>query len=331
MVMVIIIRKESGIPPTPEGSGYPAVTTMNKQKSSAAITIAAVNEKGGVTKTTSTANIAVMLARLGFRVLAVDGDPQGHLTFTFGYERNTLDKTLYDVLHGKAQLREIILPTYVDPDSLAFFEPDESIDRNTLARGPDLVPINMRASAADGELRGKLTWPTLLRKALQSVQSLYDYILIDTNPSLGILTVNALCASKALFIPLVPEVLAVQGLGDLLQVVRQAKEEALNPTLKIAGVVFTKVQKYRGHQDVIASLRGDLSKDMGISCFKTEIRQSAVFAHAANQRSVVVLCDPYSEHAKDYWRLLFELLAIVGGPALEPVQKVVQAIQADEK
>ena len=84
-----------------------------------------------------------------------------------------------------------------------------------------------------------------------------------------------------------------QGLGDLLQVIQQAKEDALNPRLQIAGVVFTKVQKYKGHQEVIASLRGNFSRDAGISCFKTEIRQSAVFTHAANQRSVVVLSDPY--------------------------------------
>ena len=304
---------------------------MDEQKRGEAITLAAVNEKGGVTKTTSTANIAVMLSRLGFRVLAVDGDPQGHLTFTFGQERNTIEQTLYDVLKGTVELKKIIRPTYVDPDTLAFVEPDGTRDLADFAQGPDLVPINMRASSADGELRGKFTWPMLLRKALQPVLPLYDYILMDTNPSLGVLTVNALCASQAIFIPLVPEVLAVQGLGDLLQVIQQAKEDALNPRLQIAGVVFTKVQKYKGHQEVIASLRGNFSRDAGISCFKTEIRQSAVFTHAANQRSVVVLSDPYSEHAKDYWRLLAELLAVVKGPAQEPVQRVVAAIHADEK
>jgi chromosome partitioning protein len=302
---------------------------MSEQKRTGAITLAAVNEKGGVTKTTSTANVAVMLSRIGFRVLAVDGDPQGHLTFTFGYERNTLKRTLYDVLQGKTALKEIVLPTFVNPENLAFFEPDPEKDQSALVRGPDLVPINMRASTADGELRGKMTWPSLLQKALKPLLPHYDYVLIDTNPSLGVLTVNALCAAQSVLIPLVPEVLAVQGLGDLLQVVNQAREDALNHGLTIAGVVFTKVQKYKGHQEIIASLRGDLSRELGVSCFQTEIRQSAVFTNSANRRSVVVLSDPYSDHAKDYWRLLAELLTIVGGPALAPVRQIVQAIEAD--
>jgi chromosome partitioning protein len=302
---------------------------MKEQKNAQAITLAAVNEKGGVTKTTSTANIAVMLSRLGFRVLAVDGDPQGHLTFTLGHERNALKHTLYDVLEGTATLKDVILPTFVNPADLSFFNPGSSQDRQELVRGPDLVPINMKASASDGELRRKMTWPSLLQKSLKPLRASYDYILIDTNPSLGVLTVNALCAAQTIFIPLVPEVLAVQGLGDLLQVVRQAQEEGINSQLTIAGVVFTKVQKYKGHQEIIASLRGNLSEELGISCFQTEIRQSATFTNAANRRSVVVLSDPYSEHAKDYWRLLGELLAVVGGPALAPVQQVVQAIHAD--
>jgi chromosome partitioning protein len=294
------------------------------------IIFAAVNEKGGVTKTTSTANLAVMLARLGFRVLAIDGDPQGHLTFTFGYERNMLEHTLYDVLLGSKPLKSVILPTFVNPKSLAFFDPDLTEETDQPISGPDLIPINMKASAADGELRGKLTWPTLLKKALKPVQSNYDYIIIDTNPSLGVLTVNALCAAQAIIIPLIPEVLSVQGLGDLLQVVQQARDDALNPTLKIAGVVFTKVQRYKGHQDIIDTLRGDLAKELNISCFQTELKQSATFTRAANQRSVVVLSDPYSEHAKDYWRLLAEILAVIKGPAYEAVQRVVQAIEADE-
>jgi chromosome partitioning protein len=294
------------------------------------IIFAAVNEKGGVTKTTSTANLAVMLARLGFRVLAIDGDPQGHLTFTFGYERNMLEHTLYDVLLGSKPLKDVILPTFVNPKNLAFFDPDLTEEIDQPIAGPDLIPINMKASAADGELRGKLTWPTLLKKALKPVQSNYDYILIDTNPSLGVLTVNALCAAQAIIIPLIPEVLSVQGLGDLLQVVQQARDDALNPTLKIAGVVFTKVQRYKGHQDIIDTLRGDLAKELNITCFQTELKQSATFTRAANQRSVVVLSDPYSEHAKDYWRLLAEILAVIKGPAYEAVQRVVQAIAADE-
>jgi chromosome partitioning protein len=303
---------------------------MDEYKGEGALALALVNEKGGVTKTTSTANLAVMLSRLGLRVLVIDGDPQGHLTFTLGYERNALSHTFYDVLLGTISLRETILPTWIDPATLAFFDPGPNSSGSGQVRGPDLVPINMRASAADGELRGKMTWPLLLRRALAPLLPLYDYILIDTNPALGVLTVNALCASQAILIPLVPEVLSVQGLGDLLQVVHQVKEDGLNPDLSIAGIVFTKVLKYKAHQDVIEMLRGDMSRELGLSCLKSEVRQSAVFAKAANQRSVVVISDPYSEHARDYWRLLNDLLARVGGAGQEMVRQVVEAINVDE-
>lgn len=305
-------------------------THMNTSKTGATV-LATVNEKGGVTKTTSTANLAVMLSRLGFRVLTVDSDPQGHLTFTFGYERNELEKTLYDVLLGTAEIKEVLLPTFIHPKSLSFFVPEPDQPADGLVRGPDLIPINMRASAADGELRGKLTWPTLLRKALEPILPQYDYVFIDTNPSLGVLTVNALCAAHSIFIPLVPEVLSVQGLGDLLQVVHQVQDNAINPDLSVAGIVFTKVQKYKGHQEIITTLRGDLSQEFKIPCFNTELRQSAVFTNAANRRSVVVISDPYSDHAKDYWHLLAEVLEKVGGPGLGPVRRVVQAIEADAK
>ncbi len=303
---------------------------MDERKGRGAMTLAVVNEKGGVTKTTSTANLAVMLSRLNLRVLVIDSDPQGHLTFTLGYERNALTHTFYEVLLGTVPLREIILPTYIDPATLAFFEPGPNAPREGQVRGPDLAPINMRASAADGELRSKLTWPALLRKALAPVLPLYDYILVDTNPSLGVLTVNALCAAQAILIPLVPEVLSVQGLGDLLQVVRQVKEDRLNPELSIAGIVFTKVLKYKAHQEIIEMLRGELSRELGITCLESEVRQSAVFAKSANRRSVVVISDPYSEHARDYWRLLDELVSHVGGPGRDLVQRVVEAIKVDE-
>ncbi len=117
----------------------------------------------------------------------------------------------------------------------------------------------------------------------------------------------------------------------MLQVVRQVQDDAINPDLTIAGIVFAKVQKYKGHREIITTLRGDLSKEYEVSCFMTELRQSATFTNAANRRSVVVISDPYSEHAKDYWLLLAELLEAVGGPGREPVQRVVQAIQADAK
>jgi len=301
------------------------------------------NQKGGMTKTTSTVNIATMLTLLGCRVLVVDCAPEAHTTFTFGYSPGDTRSTLFDVLEGTTPLKNVILPTYCNPQTHAFFDPHErlnEVDRTSMTlleklgadviNGPDLVPLNNLASSSDIALRRKMMWATLLKNTLEPARRVYDYIVIDTNPSLGVWTVNALCAADYVVIPMVPEQLAVLGIADLLASIREAQAEA-NRGLKIAGVLFTKVKNLLAHRDIMVPLREQLSGELHINCFQTEIKENTAFLNAANKRSVVVIDEPLGDHAMAYWQLLAELLAVIGGPGKVTITATVRGLEAERQ
>lgn len=307
------------------------------------ICIVLTNQKGGVTKTTTAANVAMMLTFAGKRVLVADCDPQGNLTYTFGYTPDLFPHTLYNVLKGEEALQNIILPTYFDPASTQFINPYGQNDLtqaptipDDAIRGPDLIPINIVASSADGELQSNPSWGTLLRRKLRAVRSQYDYIIIDTNPGLGKLTINALCAADYVCIPLTPEVLPTQGLVSLSKSIEEARESEANPDIKIAGILFTRVRhNYKTHTEIMQFVRNDLAPQLGISCFNTEIKDSAVFLNAASQRSVVVVAEPEGDHALTYWQFLSELIQSINGPGLGEIrqthQRLLQAKQERER
>jgi chromosome partitioning protein len=284
-----------------------------------AIVVTFANQKGGVTKTTSVANMAMMFTFAGLRVLIVDCDPQGNLTYTCGYTPDLLEQTLYDCLKGTHPLRNVLRQTWLDPASGEFLDPTNQalMDEYQQAEkavipGPDLVPINIVASSADSELQSNPAWGALLRNKLSPLLAFYDYILLDTNPGLGKLTVNAFCAADYVVIPLVPEVLPTQGLMKLVNSMEETRASGINPDLQVAGIIFTRV-KYRNHKDIIRYVRNEFAPTVGFSCFKTEIKESAAFSMAAITRSVVVVAEPYGEHALAYWQLLMELVERIGG------------------
>src|SRR5712691_6022324 len=179
----------------------PVHTSVQEGRRAVVCTLA--NQKGGMTKTTTTVNIATMLTLLGYKVLVVDCAPEAHTTFTFGYSPGSMRSTLFDVLEGSAPLRTVVLPTYCNPQTHAFFDPQERSNPDDPASktlledlgeavisGPDLVPLNNLASSSDMALRRKMMWATLLKNVLEPARRVYDYIVIDTNPSLGVWTVN---------------------------------------------------------------------------------------------------------------------------------------------
>jgi chromosome partitioning protein len=288
-----------------------------------------------------------MLALMGCKVLVVDMDPQGHSTYTFGYAPGQRMRTMYDVLKGTCQLQDVIVQTYCNPGLRAFFDPRQKSNPadprsptlleelgDQVMYGPDLAPINIRANEPDIKQDEAGRWKLLLRHALngqvisrpdqapKSARERYDYIIIDTNPSLGFYTQNALYASDYVCIPVNPEILAVQGLVDLLGAVHQAQEgtqpdrqraepepPVKNPDLKVAGVLFTKVRNIVAHWDIIGPLR----ENKALHCFQIEIAESADFLTAANKRSVMVIDEALGEHALSYWGFLNELLAVIGG------------------
>jgi len=324
---------------TPMQSAVHAIVQEGKR----AVVCTLANQKGGMTKTTSTVNIATMLTLLGCRVLVVDCAPEAHTTFTFGYSPGDTRSTLFDVLEGTTPLKNVILPTYCNPQTHAFFDPHErlnEVDRTSMTlleklgadviNGPDLVPLNNLASSSDIALRRKMMWATLLKNTLEPARRVYDYIVIDTNPSLGVWTVNALCAADYVVIPMVPEQLAVLGIADLLASIREAQAEA-NRGLKIAGVLFTKVKSLLAHRDIMVPLREQLSGELHINCFQTEIKENTAFLNAANKRSVVVIDEPLGDHAMAYWQLLAELLAVIGGPGKVTITGTVRGLEAERQ
>lgn len=259
-----------------------------------AIIIALVNQKGGVGKTTAAANLSVLLSQLGMRVLAVDLDPQGHLTWTLGHNPEALTHTVYDAMIGDATLENVVIKT---------------------AFGPDLAPNNIVSSEAEDYLRGRPNWGSRLANALKQVRTQYDYMILDAGPNLSSLTINALYASDYLLIPTELEMLSLKGLQLLLKRVDETRTD-FNPSLQIAGAVAMMVQSNTNVARAMdQTLRQALSK-RNIRAFETAIKRSTKYGEASMSRQLIVTMFPRSEHTRAYKSLLAELLKVVGGPAL---------------
>jgi chromosome partitioning protein len=272
------------------------IASAGRSKEEGAVIIALANQKGGVGKTTATANLGVLLYQMNLRVLLVDLDPQGHLTFTLGHNPDDLPATIYDAMAGERDfdVSRVILKT---------------------SFGPDLAPNNIVASNADRELSSKPTWGTRLSNVLKKVRRNYDYILLDSGPSLNSLTVNALYAADYVLIPTQLEMLSVKGLQLLLERIDEARAEA-NPRLQIAGAVAMMVQQNNAARAMGEALRQALGQ-RGIRSFSAVIKRSVTFAEAANMRTVVATISPRSEQTESYRQLLLEMLQVVGGRGLE--------------
>jgi len=258
------------------------------------------NQKGGVLKTTLTANLAVLLHQAGARVLVIGMDPQGHLEWTFGLNPDELPASIYDVM-----LRPQTIPLAPVIQHTVF--------------GPDIAPINMAASDADTEFANKPLWGHFLKTALDPIRGEYDYILIDSAPNLGKLTVLAFLAAHYVLIPTQLQMLSVRGLSLLLNRINEA-QLAGNAGLRIAGVVPTMAQAVQGDKMMDQALRDALKEAQGgraIHVFHTAIPYSAAYKDAANARSIMAYQSPRGRHTDPYRHLLAEVLTIVGG-RLEP-------------
>lgn len=176
------------------------------------------NQKGGVGKTTTAINMAAYVALNGRKVLLIDFDPQGNATSGYGIEKNQLNLSCYDFLMGECQAQQVILPTMID--------------------GLSILPCNINLAAAEADLVSVLQRETALRRAIAPIRDNYDYIFIDCPPSLGLITLNALCAADSVIIPIQSEFFALEGLSQLMNTIRIVKQR-LNSTLTINGVVLT--------------------------------------------------------------------------------------------
>jgi chromosome partitioning protein len=243
--------------------------------------IAFANQKGGVAKTTTTINLGVAFKEEGFRVLAVDLDPQGNLTMSQGMNPDELDRSMFDVLVRSLPIGEVIHRTEVD----------------LAVSSIDLAGAELALSSMIGRERA-------LQKALLPVRSDYDYILIDTPPSLGLLTVNALTASDDVIVPVQCEYLSLRGLVQLqntLEVIR----ENLNPTVDIRGILPTMYDARTLHsREAVEMLR----ENFGDLVFKTWIKKTVRYAEAPVEGSSVLKYDPTGSAANAYRELAKEVL-----------------------
>ena len=244
--------------------------------------IAVSNQKGGVGKTTTTINLAASLAMADQRVLVIDLDPQGNLTSGLG-QKASAEHTIYEALVGHAQLP--VLQTAVD---LLHLVP---ADRHLAGAEVELVAMDER------ELR--------LRQLLAIVRDRYDFILIDTPPSLGLLTLNALVAADTVLIPLHCEYFALEGLADLMATLSRIGS-SLNPGLDVEGVVLT---MYGDRTNLGAQVAREIRQFFESKVFDTVIPRNVRLAEAPSHGLPVLLYDPRSRGAEAYVALSHELLA----------------------
>ncbi|EHN09078.1 Chromosome (plasmid) partitioning protein ParA [Patulibacter medicamentivorans] len=245
------------------------------------IVIVMANQKGGVAKTTTTLNLAVALAEKGHRVLAIDLDPQGNLTMSQGLDPDHVDPSMYHVL---VQGRPIADVTH-------------SAEIDVAAASIDLASAEVAMAAMIGRERA-------LERALRAVSHLYDYVCIDTPPSLGLLTINALCAADKVIVPVQAEYLSLRGLAQLRQTVEMVREQ-LNPKLEIQGILPTMLDRRTVHAQEALEL---LEEHFGDRLFVTRVKKTIRFAEAPVKGMSVLRYDPDSLAAQSYRDLAQEVL-----------------------
>src|SRR6188474_3190064 len=243
--------------------------------------IAFANQKGGVAKTTTTLNLAVAFKENGFEVLAVDLDPQGNLTMSQGMDPDQVERSMYDVLVHSMPIEEVIHRAEVD----------------VAVSSIDLAGAEMALSSMIGRERA-------LQKALLPVRSRYDYILIDTPPSLGLLTINALTASDGVIVPVQCEYLSLRGLVQLENTLSMIREN-LTPNVGIEGILPTMYDSRTLHSREALEI---LTESFGDLVFKTRIRKTIRYAEAPVKGSSVLKYEPTGTAAQAYRDLAEEVL-----------------------
>lgn len=235
--------------------------------------IAFANQKGGVAKTTTTVCVAAALAEMGRRVLAVDLDPQGALTYSFGCDPDSLSETINDVLVRRLPIEKVIL-----------------------TREVDIVPANIDLAGAEAVLLSKTGREYALERALRDVLPRYDYVLIDCPPSLGILTINGLTAAHEVLIPLLAEALSHRAVGQLIETLGDIRHFT-NPELEVLGLIAT---MYDGRTRHAREVLADVGSRYGVGMLEPPVRKSIRFAESSQAGKSIIAFAPSHPGADAY-------------------------------
>lgn len=250
--------------------------------------ISLTNNKGGVGKTTSTLNIGVGLANKGRKVLLIDLDEQASLTISLGLNSSAyMEKSIVQVLTKQKDIRECIYK---------------------LRENLYIIPSNKLLRDAEDVVKGTNFRESILKKALEPIKSVFDYVLIDCPPSLNVFTDNGLTASNEVFIPIEAEYLALQGTSQLVEKINDIKEG--NEELKISGVFLT---KYDTRKNLNKQVKEVLENTFKEKVFKTNINTNVALAEAPSHQEDIFTYEPYSTGAKDYESLVNEIIEQEGG------------------